>query len=128
MRSNRSKDTRPEVALRAALRAAGLTGYRKNVRALPGTPDLVFGPSRLAVFVHGCFWHGCTLCGKVRTPATNRAFWEEKVARNRARHDRAMTELETQGWRSLTVWECELKADLAGVVGRIQAAIQDGLS
>lgn len=124
MRSNRSRETGPEVSLRSALRAVGLVGYRKNVRSLPGTPDVVFTRARLAVFVHGCFWHGCTLCGKVRTPTTNREFWQEKVARNQARHEQAVASLEAAGWRTLTLWECELKSDLSGCVARVLAEVQ----
>ena len=123
MQSNRSKDTKPELALRAALWQAGLRGYRKNVRSLPGTPDVVFGRARLAVFVHGCFWHGHG-CGKAKTPTQNRAFWLAKVELNQQRHERHLAELAGRGYRTLTVWECELGSDPVAVLGRIKESLE----
>lgn len=111
MVSNRSKDTRPEQALRKALWAEGLRGYRKNVAKLPGRPDVVYGPARLAVFVHGCFWHGCPLCGRRRIPKTNRAYWEAKFAQNAERDARNKAALEAAGYRVLVLWECQLRRD-----------------
>jgi DNA mismatch endonuclease (patch repair protein) len=122
MKANRSTETRPEVALRQALWRAGIRGYRKNVRKLPGTPDIVFGPAKLAVFVHGCFWHGHD-CGRARLPATNALFWRTKIDRNRVRHEDRRAQLERLGFRVLTVWECELKADL----GQAVRTIREGL-
>jgi len=122
MRSNRSTETKPEVALRLALRKLHATGYRKNFHGLPGTPDIVFTHTRLAVFVHGCFWHGCRLCGTYRVPKTNEAFWREKVRRNQARHQQRLEELDSLGYRTLTFWECQLKADLDSVARLILAA------
>ena len=123
MRSNRAKDTKPEIALRKALWAAGLRGYRKNVRGLPGTPDVVYGRARLAVFVHGCYWHQCPRCARNRTPKTNRLYWEAKFAANAERDARQLLELEDLGWRTLVFWECEMK-DKASAVERVRAALQ----
>lgn len=125
MQSNRSTGTQPEERLRKALRDLGATGYRKNWRELPGTPDVVFPSARLAVFVHGCFWHGCRLCGSYRVPKTNEAFWREKVRRNQARHQVRLEELDAMGYRTLTFWECQLKADLDAVARLVVAASQD---
>lgn len=111
MVSNRSKDTRPEQALRKALWAEGLRGYRKNVGSLPGRPDVVYGRARLAVFVHGCFWHGCPLCGRRRIPKTNRAYWEAKFRQNAERDARNVAALEAAGYRVLVLWECQLRPD-----------------
>lgn len=123
MRGNRSKDTKPELRLRRALWAAGLRGYRKNVRKLPGTPDVVFGRAKLAVFVHGCYWHQCPRCTRNRMPKTNAAYWEAKFAGNVERDARQQAALEEAGWRVLVVWECETK-DIASVVEGIRAMLE----
>jgi DNA mismatch endonuclease (patch repair protein) len=120
MRANRAVETSPEVRLRKALWAAGLRGYRKNVRRLPGVPDVVFGRARLCVFVHGCFWHGCERCARNLSPRQNAAYWQAKVARNRDRDARHEAELAAAGWQVMVVWECELKDDLAAAVERVR--------
>ena len=122
MRANRSTDTKPELALRKALWAAGLRGYRKNVRKLPGTPDVVFGRARLAVFVHGCYWHQCPRCTRNRVPKTNAAYWEAKFSANAARDARQEAALVEAGWRVLVLWECELKA-IETAVERVRDAL-----
>ena len=119
MKANRSTGTKPEVTLRLALWAAGLRGYRKNDRRFPGSPDVYIPRAKLAVFVHGCFWYGCERCTSYTLPKTNRAFWREKVRRNRERHDRHLEELEAMGIRVVTVWECELKTNLDDIVKKI---------
>ncbi len=119
MQGNRSKGTKPELALRRALWAAGARGYRVNVRKLPGTPDVVFGPARVCVFVQGCFWHGCPRCRDGKTPTQNAEFWRTKVETNQARHDRDSARLREAGYAVVTVWECELKQSLAEVAGLV---------
>lgn len=109
MQGNRGKDTKPELLLRKALWSAGLRGYRKNVARLPEKPDIVFGRQRLAVFVHGCYWHQCPHCKRNLTPSTNSAFWAAKFSTNRERDERQKAALEAAGWRVLVVWECEVK-------------------
>lgn len=107
MLSNRSRDTSPERALRSALWARGLR-YRVARRPLPEarwTADLVFGRSRVAVFVDGCFWHGCPEHG--RTPAANRGYWEPKLARNRDRDASFDRLLGERGWLVVRAWEHE---------------------
>jgi DNA mismatch endonuclease (patch repair protein) len=104
MQGNRSQDTRPEVALRSALHRRGLR-FRKGF-AIAGVPcrmDVAFTRDRLAVFVDGCFWHGCPEHGS--TPATNASYWSEKLAGNRARDARIDAALHAAGWRVLRVWE-----------------------
>ena len=108
MRAVKSRDTKPEIALRKALFALGYR-YRLNVKTLPGKPDLVFPKHRTVIFVHGCFWHGHDCKRGNRIPKTNRAYWTEKIARNKARDLRNAAALEAAGWRVLTLWECELK-------------------
>ena len=122
MRANRAKDTGPELRLRRALWAAGLRGYRKNVRGLPGTPDVVYGRARLAVFVHGCYWHQCPRCARNRTPKTNALYWRAKFAANAERDARHLGDLDGMGWRTLVIWECELK-DLPSAVARVREAL-----
>ncbi|MCW5937136.1 MAG: very short patch repair endonuclease [Fimbriimonadaceae bacterium] len=119
MQGNRGTETKPERTLRRALWAAGARGYRKNVRKLPGTPDVVFGRQKVAVFLHGCFWHGCPSCQRDRSPAQNRAFWQAKVANNQARHARAVSSLSDLGYAVVTVWECQLQKSLDQVVGLV---------
>ena len=103
----RSKgNAKTELRLLAILRLGGITGWRRHVN-LPGKPDFVFRQSRLAVFVDGCFWHGCPRC--YRRPSSKRQYWDAKVSRNRAR-DRAVTrELRKAGWRVIRVWEHGLR-------------------
>jgi len=107
MRAVKGKDTKPEITLRKALHRLGYR-YRLNVRDLPGKPDLVFPKYKAVIFVHGCFWHGHACKRGRRTPKTNRAYWSEKIARNRARDKKNAAALKAAGWRVITVWECEL--------------------
>lgn len=101
----RSTDTSPEVTLRKYLFSRGLR-YRKNVRSLPGTPDLVFPKYRTVVFVHGCFWHRHPGCRYATTPATNTEFWNQKFQDNIERDRKVVSELSDLGWNIITVWEC----------------------
>lgn len=104
----RAKDTGPERTLRASLRALGHTGYRLHYAKAPGRPDIAFVRRRVAVFVHGCFWHSCPHCAP-RRPKSNSAFWNAKLERNSERDTRKVRELKRAGWRVATVWECRLK-------------------
>lgn len=121
MRANRSKDTIPELTLRKALWNAGLRGYRVNVRSLPGTPDVVFTRAKLAVLVHGCFWHGCPNCTRYRLPKTNSAFWAAKLQENRDRDARARQGLIETGYSVEVIWECQVEQNLEAVVGHIRS-------
>jgi DNA mismatch endonuclease (patch repair protein) len=108
MRAVKSENTKPEIALRKALFALGFR-YRLNVKTLPGKPDLVFARRRTVIFVHGCFWHGHHCKRGKRVPKTNRAYWTEKIARNKARDHKNAAALKRLGWRVVTIWECKLK-------------------
>jgi len=99
------KDTAPELALRKALWAMGLR-YRLHPK-LPGTPDLSFPTAKVAIFVDGCFWHGCPLHGS--RPKTNADFWLQKLARNRARDTAADVALARLSWKSVRLWEHQLR-------------------
>ncbi|HSH60414.1 MAG TPA: very short patch repair endonuclease [Acidimicrobiales bacterium] len=114
----RSAETGPELSLRRAIWAMG-GRYRLRPR-LPGSPDLVFTSARLAVFVDGCFWHGCP--EHYRAPKANADFWRAKVERNVSRDRRVDGELSASGWRVLRVWEHEIRADVPNVAARVLAA------
>lgn len=124
MRANRATNTKPEIRLRQALWDAGLRGYRKNVRKLPGAPDVVFGPSKVCIFLHGCFWHGCERCSRNLKPRKNAEYWQTKIARNRERDRRNEETLATDGWLVLTIWECELKDGMVDFVGQVAEAVR----
>jgi len=108
MRRVKGKDTSPELKVRKALTAAGVR-YRLHRADLPGKPDIVLPGRRLAIFVHGCFWHGHDCARGARVPKQNRDYWLGKVARNRARDTTSREALAALGWRVETIWECELK-------------------
>jgi len=114
----RDRDTKPEILLRKALWARGAR-YRLHTD-LPGKPDLVFSGKRLAVFVDGCFWHGCPIHGEI--PASNRAFWEKKLGDNVARDRRTNAKLSEMGWRILRIWVHEIKQDVEAVAERVIVA------
>lgn len=119
MRRVRSRDTSCERALRSAIHACGL---RFRLRSdLPGRPDIVFPSARVAVFVDGCFWHACPL--HCRLPATNRAYWEAKIARNAARDARTAAVLRQLGWRVVRVWEHEVVASPTKAAKRIARVV-----
>ena len=108
MRRVKGRDTSPEMKVRRALTRLGAR-YRLHRKDLPGKPDIVLPGRRLAVFVHGCFWHGHDCARGGRVPKQNRDYWLSKVARNVARDARHATVLAGSGWRVEVIWECELK-------------------
>ena len=121
MRAVKSRDTGPELALRRMLRAIA-PGYRLHRADLPGKPDVVYGPRRLAIFMHGCFWHGHDCARGARPPKANAAYWDAKIARNRARDATHLEALAALGWRTLVVFECALK-DRAALERRLREAL-----
>lgn len=108
MSAIRSKDTEPEVYLRKLLFSEGLR-YRKNVRNLPGCPDMYFARYNTAIFVHGCYWHRHEGCKYAYVPKSRSDFWQEKFAANIKRDEVVKLELRSKGIRQLIVWECTLK-------------------
>ena len=104
----RGKDTKPEMRLRQYLHSRGLR-YRLHARDLPGSPDIVLRPSRLAVFVHGCFWHRHEGCRLTTVPSTNESFWQEKFTRNVERDREVQAALYRLGWETIIVWECQTR-------------------
>lgn len=120
MVANRNRDTKPELELRRALHAKGFR-YRVCIRPLPKfarSVDIVFRPTRVAVEVHGCFWHGCP--EHYRPPSANREYWESKVERNIARDEATQAALEEAGWVLIVVWEHE---DMQAATARVAHAI-----
>lgn len=108
MRRVRSRDTGPEMQLRRLLWRQGWR-YRLHVPELPGRPDIVFPGRKLAVLVHGCFWHGHDCRRGGREPRTNAAYWVAKIARNRRRDAEVLRALAAMQWRVVVVWECVLR-------------------
>jgi DNA mismatch endonuclease Vsr len=111
-----------EVRFRLALVRAGISGWKMHNRALPGNPDFVFLKERIAVFVDGCFWHGCSRCGHI--PKTNSPFWRAKIQRNIERDRANIRKLGDSDFRVVRIWEHELRRDLAGCVVRIADLIK----
>ena len=105
----RHRDTKPEMLVRRIVHRLGFR-YRLHDRRLPGTPDLVFKSRRMAIFVHGCFWHRHPdpSCKLARMPKSQLDFWRPKLEGNRERDLRLQSELDAIGWKYLVVWECEL--------------------
>jgi DNA mismatch endonuclease, patch repair protein len=118
MVGNVGAGTTPELALRRLLSAAGARGYRLNARVEGIRPDIVWTRRRVAVFLHGCFWHRCPTC-RLPLPRSNREFWAAKFRRNRARDRLKRARLERAGWRVVEVWEHELRDPHKGPRGRL---------
>jgi DNA mismatch endonuclease (patch repair protein) len=125
MRAVHSRDTGPEITLRQALWRVGLR-YRLNLRIAATRPDIVFLRARVAVFVDGCFWHGCPV--HFRVPKTNSAFWNEKVLRNQDRDARDTLRLQAKGWTVLRIWQCDIKKDVTRGVATIHSAVRGQLN
>lgn len=110
MAAIRSRNTRPELCVRNALREAGLR-YRLHDRRLPGKPDIVLPSKRLALFVHGCFWHRCPHCKNgAKGVGSNESYWLPKLARNAARDKEVRAMLREMGWSVRVIWECQVKS------------------
>lgn len=103
-----SKNTHPEIIVRRYLHGLGYR-FRLHRPDLPGRPDLVLPKYKLAIFVHGCFWHRHQNCSYATSPATRRDFWQDKFNRNVERDALQVTQLDRAGWRVIIVWECGLK-------------------
>lgn len=120
----RSKDTKPEMAVRRALHRRGFR-YSLHASGLPGKPDIVLVSHRTVVLVHGCFWHGHN-CGKFRIPKTNTQWWTNKINTTRTRDKKTVRKLRNMGWRVCTVWECKTcnLDDLENEIDKIERKIR----
>lgn len=125
MASIHSEDTRLEQAVRRELWHRGYR-FRKCVRTLPGTPDIVLPKYRTCIFVNGCFWHGHKGCSKFVMPKTRTEFWVNKIARNQERDLVNIQRLESIGWSAITVWECELsKSGIENTMEKIESMLEE---
>ncbi len=125
MSAIKAKNTKPEINLRKALRKAGMAGYRLHWPKAPGRPDIAYPAKKLAIFVHGCFWHRCPYCNP-SFPKSNKEFWMKKFQNNQERDKRKIQELEIKGWKVLVVWECRIKHNLTTTIDDIQALYTEG--
>jgi DNA mismatch endonuclease, patch repair protein len=121
MRAVKSRDTAPELRVRSLLHRMGYR-FRLHRADLPGKPDIVLPSRRIAIFVHGCFWHGHDCERGARMPKTNTDYWIAKIGRNRERDAERQAELTALGWRVIVVWECEMK-DSATLSARLENAL-----
>lgn len=103
----RSKDTKPEIAVRSLIHRLGFR-FRLHRKDLPGKPDIVLARHRKIILVHGCFWHGHT-CKLASKPKSNQTYWSAKILNNQARDARNLLALQAQGWTVLELWECEVR-------------------
>lgn len=108
MSAIRGKETKPELALRKALRKIGLSGYRLHWKKAPGRPDIAYPGRKVAIFVHGCFWHSCPFC-HLPMPKSHAEWWRGKLERNKARDRAKMQALHAEGWHVLVCWEHEIR-------------------
>lgn len=119
----RGKNTTPELVVRKALFAAGFR-FRLHRRDLPGVPDILLPGSRVAIFVHGCFWHHHRNCQYGKIPATRSDFWRDKLEGNELRDRKNREALLASGWRVLVVWECATRKNATGLREALVAWIQ----
>jgi DNA mismatch endonuclease (patch repair protein) len=105
----RAKNTKPEILVRSYLRKSGHR-FGIHSKSLPGKPDIVFKKKMLAIFIHGCFWHGHKNCAIFKYPKSNRVFWRKKIETNRKRDSRVTRALRKLGWKTYVVWECRIKS------------------
>ena len=110
-----SKDTGPEMLVRRFLWSKGIR-YRVHPKSVPGKPDIVMRPFRLAIFVHGCFWHGHEGCPRGRLPKSRVEYWRAKILGNKSRDAAIAERLGREGWRQLVIWDCQLRTQKAAAV------------
>jgi len=104
----KNRGTQPEEKVASMLRSLRVR-YRRNVKSLPGEPDFVVSSVKIVIFVHGCFWHNHSNCNRANLPKTNRRFWKIKIESNKRRDKRIARLLRKQGWRVITIWQCNLR-------------------
>ena len=121
----KGKNTKPEELVRKYLFSQGFR-YRKNVRTLPGSPDIVLPKYKTVIFVNGCFWHGHKGCRYFVWPENNADFWREKITTNIQRDANKIALLEQAGWRVMVVWECELKTTKSNRLDQLIREIKGG--
>ena len=110
MSAIKSKNTKPEIAVRKLLHSMGYR-FRLHRKDLPGSPDIVLPKYKTVIFVHGCFWHRHENCKYATTPKTRKEFWEKKFRENINRDNLNQANLSLKGWKIIIIWECQLKGD-----------------
>lgn len=115
-------ETNIEVKTRKWLYHEGFR-YRKNVRRLPGTPDIVLSRYQTVIFIHGCFWHRHPGCKGATTPKTRTEFWNNKFERNVANNKKHKKELESLGWHVIVIWECEINKNFTETMEHVKAEL-----
>ena len=127
MKSNKRRDTKPELEVRRMLREMGYGGYRLDWKKAPGHPDIAFPGRRIAIFVNGCFWHRCPFCD-LPMPKSHQDYWVPKLERNVQRDAEKTRQLIELGWSVVVIWECEIRKDPEGVRMRLgEALVQSGI-
>ncbi|HFC09821.1 MAG TPA: very short patch repair endonuclease [Chloroflexi bacterium] len=122
MKAIKSKGTSPERSLWAMLAGMRLKGWRKNAQDLPGKPDVVFDKEKVAIFIDGCFWHGCPICNR-GVPENNREYWVRKIERNQQRAREVTMALQKAGWVVLRFWEHEMRRERNTIREKIRREI-----
>ena len=108
MSANKGKNTKPEIDLREALIEIGIPDFEVHLKEIPGRPDIAYLKEKIAIFVHGCYWHHCPKCNP-NLPKTNTEFWKNKFEKNKERDTMKKKELKKDGWKVLIFWEHEIK-------------------
>lgn len=134
MANIRGKETVPEVVVRKFLFSKGFR-FRKNVKKLPGTPDIVLLKYKTVIFIHGCFWHKHKNCKKAELPETRYEFWKKKINGNVERDKKNIRQLKDAGWKVIVLWQCQLgkkqsekwQSSLIGKLMRISTSTQPGI-
>ena len=115
MSAIKSKNTKPEIAVRRLLHSMGYR-FRLHRKDLPGSPDIVLPKYKTVIFVHGCFWHRHENCKYATTPKTRKEFWEKKFRENINRDNLNQANLSLKGWKIIIIWECQLKGDIKKLI------------
>lgn len=120
----KAKNTTPELRLRRRLWKEGLRGYRLHPKNIPGRPDICFTRYKVAVFVHGCYWHRCSKCN-LTLPKSNSEFWKEKFDKNVKRDEKKADELKEKGFAVVVCWECDIKKQIESCIIAIKKALNE---
>ena len=115
MSAIKSKNTKPEIAVRKLLHSMGYR-FRLHRKDLPGSPDILLPKYKTVIFVHGCFWHRHENCKYATTPKTRKEFWEKKFRENINRDNLNQANLSLKGWKIIIIWECQLKGDIKKLI------------
>ena len=126
MSNIKSKDTSIELKVRQALFLRGYR-YRENYKKLPGKPDIVFTKKHIAIFIHGCFWHGHDIgCRYSHNSQTRKEYWNNKINNNKRRDKENIDKLISDGWKVIVVWECAIQKKFDGIIDKIISEIEEG--